>query len=82
MDEFFKAFIEAAMKEGMKEGMKGASPSPNPEAVKVDPAQLMKAAAKRTAQSVKGLYDAYVEAGFTPDQAFQLVKATLTNKKG
>ena len=77
MDEFFKAFIEAAMKEGMK----GASPSP--EAVKkVDAAQLMKEAAKRTAESTKGLYDAYVAAGFTPDQAFQLVKVTLTNKKG
>lgn len=77
MDEFFKAFIEAAMKEGMK----GASPSP--EAVKkVDATQLMKEAARRTAESTKGLYDAYVEAGFTPDQAFQLVKVTLTNKKG
>lgn len=77
MDEFFKAFIEAAMKEGMK----GASPSPET-VKKVDAAQLMKEAAKRTAESTKGLYDAYVAAGFTPDQAFQLVKVTLTNKKG
>lgn len=77
MDEFFKAFIEAAMKEGMK----GAAPSPET-VKKVDAAQLMKEAAKRTAESTKGLYDAYVTAGFTPDQAFQLVKVTLTNKKG
>ena len=61
MDEFFKAFIEAAMKEGMK----GASPSPET-VKKVDAAQLMKEAAKRTAESTKGLYDAYVAAGFTP----------------
>lgn len=37
--------------------------------------------AKKSASMVKQLYDAYVEAGFTEEQAFDLVKGILTAKK-
>lgn len=43
----------------------------------IDPA----AAAKKSASTAKQLYDAYVEAGFTQEQAFELVKGILTAKK-
>ena len=39
------------------------------------------AAAKKSASTAKQLYDAYVEAGFTQEQAFELVKGILTAKK-
>lgn len=49
---------------------------------KVDPMELMKEAAKRTAVSTKNLYDAYIEAGFSAEQAFELTKITVAKKKG
>lgn len=39
------------------------------------------AAAKKSATTAKQLYDAYVEAGFTQEQAFELVKGILTAKR-
>lgn len=38
-------------------------------------------AAKKSASTAKQLYDAYVEAGFTQEQAFELVKGILTAKR-
>lgn len=43
----------------------------------VDPATM----AKKSASTAKQLYDAYVEAGFTQEQAFELVKGILTARK-
>ena len=43
----------------------------------VDPAAM----AKKSASTAKQLYDAYVEAGFTQEQAFELVKGILTARK-
>lgn len=37
--------------------------------------------AKKSASTAKQLYDAYVEVGFTQEQAFDLVKGILTAKK-
>lgn len=39
------------------------------------------AMAKKSASTAKNLYDAYVEAGFTAGQAFELVKGILTARK-
>ncbi len=39
------------------------------------------AMAKKSAKTTKQLYDAYVEVGFTQEQAFELVKGILTAKK-
>lgn len=47
------------------------------EALKVDPAAM----AKKSAATAKQLYDAYREAGFTDQQAFELVKGILTAKR-
>ncbi len=77
MDEFFNAIIEAAMKQGLRQQSNVKS-----EAKTADMAQLMKEGAKRAAESAKELYDAYIKAGFVPEQAFQLVKIKLANKKG
>ena len=41
-----------------------------------DPAAM----AKKSASTAKQLYDAYVDAGFTQTQAFELVKGILTAK--
>lgn len=65
-DELMNAVISAAFKQ-QQEMKKGYKPE-NP--FNIDPA----AAAKQ-------LYDAYVEAGFTQEQAFELVKGILTAKK-
>lgn len=37
--------------------------------------------AKKSVSTAKQLYDAYVEVGFTAEQAFELVKGILTAKK-
>lgn len=44
---------------------------------KVDTVEM----AKKSASTAKQLYDAYVEVGFTQEQAFDLVKGILTAKK-
>lgn len=54
--------------------MKGNKPE-NP--FKIDPVDM----AKKSASTAKQLYDAYVEVGFTQEQAFELVKGILTTKK-
>lgn len=71
-DELMNAVISAAFKQQeMKKGYKPENP------FNIDPA----AAAKKSASTAKQLYDAYVEVGFTQEQAFELVKGILTAKK-
>lgn len=41
----------------------------------------LSAMAKKSASTAKQLYDAYVEVGFTQEQAFELVKGILTARK-
>lgn len=65
-DEVMNAVITAVMK-----SQPGQT---NP--FKADPAAM----AKKSASTAKPLYDAYVEAGFTENQAFELVKGILTAK--
>lgn len=55
----------------MKKGYKPENP------FNIDPVAM----AKKSASTAKQLYDAYVEAGFTQEQAFELVKGILTAKK-
>jgi hypothetical protein len=72
-DELMNAVISAAFKQ-QQEKTKSHKPE-NP--FKVDPAAM----AKKSASTAKQLYDAYVEAGFTVEQAFELVKGILTAKR-
>ena len=72
-DELMNAVIAAAFRQ-QQEMKKGNKPE-NP--FNIDPA----AAAKKSASTAKQLYDAYVETGFTQEQAFELVKGILTAKK-
>ena len=72
-DELMNAVIAAAFRQ-QQEMKKGNKPE-NP--FNIDPA----ATAKKSASTAKQLYDAYVEAGFTQEQAFELVKGILTAKR-
>lgn len=72
-DEVLIAAVNAVIQQ---KGQQAKSHTPeNP--FKVDPAAM----AKKSASTTKQLYDAYVEAGFTAEQAFELVKGILTAKK-
>lgn len=72
-DEVLLAMANAAIQQ---KGQQTKSHTPeNP--FKVDPAAM----AKKSASTAKQLYDAYVEVGFTAEQAFDLVKGILTAKK-
>lgn len=75
-DELMNAVISAAIKH-QREMTKSHKPE-NPFKVDLsDPADV----AKKSASHSKRLYDAYVEAGFTQEQAFELVKGILTAKR-
>ena len=65
-DEVMNAVITAVMK----------SQPGQTKPFNADPAAM----AKKSASTAKQLYDAYVEAGFTENQAFELVKGILTAK--
>lgn len=67
-DEVIGSIISAVMK-----SQSGQTKPP----FNVDPATM----AKKSASTAKQLYDAYVEAGFTENQAFELVKGILTARK-
>lgn len=72
-DEVLIAAVNAVIQQ---KGQQTKSHTPeNP--FKVDPATM----ARKSASTAKQLYDAYVEAGFTAEQAFELVKGILTAKK-
>lgn len=72
-DEVLIAAVNAVIQQ---KGQQTKSHTPeNP--FKIDPAAM----AKKSASTAKQLYDAYVEVGFTAEQAFELVKGILTAKK-
>lgn len=72
-DDLLIAMVNAAIQQ---KGQQTKSHIPeNP--FKIDPAAM----AKKSASTTKQLYDAYVEVGFTAEQAFELVKGILTAKK-
>lgn len=72
-DDLLIAMVNAAIQQ---KGQQTKSHSPeNP--FKIDPVAM----AKKSASTTKQLYDAYVEVGFTAEQAFELVKGILTAKK-
>lgn len=73
-DDLMTAAIVAAMKERSAQQQKN-SKSENP--FNVDTVAM----AKKSAKTTKQLYDAYVEVGFTQEQAFELIKGILTAKK-
>lgn len=73
-DDLMTAAIVAAMKEISAQQQKNSKPE-NP--FNVDAVAM----AKKSAKTAKQLYDAYVEVGFTQEQAFELVKGILTAKK-
>mgnify|MGYP003375676604 FL=1 len=73
-DDLMTAAIVAAMKERSAQQQKN-SKLENP--FNVDTVAM----AKKSAKTTKQLYDAYVEVGFTQEQAFELVKGILTAKK-
>ena len=64
----------AIIKDAVNQQKKQKTPETN---FNIDPAT----AAKKSAKTAKQLYDAYVEAGFTQEQAFELVKGILTAKR-
>lgn len=69
------AMLDSDKKPGFEDVMRKAKQGqPNP--FNADPAAM----AKKSASTAKQLYDAYVEAGFTENQAFELVKGILTAK--
>ena len=72
-DEVMIAIITAVMNQ-QTQATKSHKPE-NP--FNIDPAVM----AKKSASTAKQLYDAYVEAGFTQEQAFELVKGILTARK-
>lgn len=72
-DEVMTAIITAVMNQ-QTQATKSHKPE-NP--FNIDPAAMV----KKSASTAKQLYDAYVEAGFTQEQAFELVKGILTARK-
>lgn len=74
-DDLMTAAIVAAMKERSAQQQQKNSKPENP--FNVDTVAM----AKKSAKTTKQLYDAYVEVGFTQEQAFELVKGILTAKK-
>lgn len=72
-DEVMNAILSTTFKQ--QQEMKKKYKPENP--FNIDPATM----AKKSASTAKQLYDAYVEAGFTQEQAFELVKGILTARK-
>lgn len=74
-DEVMNAVITAAIKH-QQEMTKSRKPESPFKVDLNDPADM----AKKSASLSKQFYDAYVEAGFTEEQAFELVKGILTKR--
>lgn len=70
-NELFNAFLKSMMEQQETGNSKPNTP------FKMD----VGTAAKKSAENAKRLYDAYAEAGFTQEQAFELVKIILTAKR-
>lgn len=73
-DDVVAAILAAALNECKQKNIQSFGVKTQPT---VDPAAL----AKKSAESAKQLYDAYINAGFTKEQAFELIKGILTVKK-
>lgn len=73
-DDVVAAILAAALSECKQKNIQSFEVKTQPT---VDPAAL----AKKSAESAKQLYDAYINAGFTKEQAFELIKGILTVKK-
>lgn len=73
-DDVVAAVLAAALKECKQKNIQSFEVKTQPT---VDPAAL----AKKSAESAKQLYDAYINAGFTKEQAFELIKGILTVRK-
>lgn len=73
-DDVVAAILAAALNECKQKNIQSFEVKTQPT---VDPAAL----AKKSAESAKQLYDAYINAGFTKEQAFELIKGILTVKK-
>lgn len=74
-NEMMAAIISAVVQQSMKQqGKQNASITPP---FNFNTGDM----AKKSASTAKQLYDAYVEVGFTKEQAFELVKGILTAKK-
>lgn len=73
-DEMLLGMVKMAMEQQTKSKK---PENPFGDIPKFDPAAM----AKKSAATAKQLYDAYAEAGFTKEQAFELVKGILTAKK-
>jgi hypothetical protein len=69
-DEIFDAIISSAVRQSITPGMK----KPNPETPKKTPIQDI-------VKSQKEIYDSYVAAGFSEEQAFELLKTVLSVKR-
>lgn len=74
-DEVMDVIIKTAVKQGMKPPTMENRKNEN-----IFSFDIAKEA-KKSASMAKQLYDAYVEAGFTQEQSFELVKGILTAKK-
>lgn len=72
-DDLLVAMVNAAIQQKGQQTKRHTPENP----FKIDPAAM----AKKSASTAKQLYDAYVEVGFTAEQAFELVKGILTAKK-
>lgn len=72
-DEVMTAIVTAVLNQQTQATKSSKSENP----FNIDPAAM----AKKSASTAKQLYDAYVEVGFTQEQAFELVKGILTARK-
>lgn len=72
-DDLLIAMVNAAIQQKGQQAKSHTTENP----FKIDPVAM----AKKSASTAKQLYDAYVEVGFTAEQAFELVKGILTAKK-
>lgn len=73
-DDIVAAILTAALNDCKQKNTRSFEVKTQPT---IDPAAL----AKKSAESAKQLYDAYINAGFTKEQAFELIKGILTVRK-
>lgn len=71
MDEFIEMIVKAAITDAMKNGVKPSSKVQTNTGDKPDATAI----AKNRAKMNKIMFDAHIEAGFTAEQAIQIVAA-------
>jgi hypothetical protein len=83
-DDFLEKMVMAAIENVAKHGPVNVDVQPpfikNAEIGAI--IQKLKDEAKTHAKVVRGLFEAYIEAGFSDSQAFELVKIQIENMKG